>query len=174
MSTPRFVPSHAAARAARAARVTDFAGTPPARRTPLRPAAGRRPPRAPGFGLPCPDAGYALLLADLTVERVTLEPVERREDAVSAIATIAIRRAAVLGRAPFMGDVAVARSLLAYDGDGPSEFTGWRARHLAGVAHDPGLQQRLADVAMPAIESGDPVAANVLRTWREALRQSLL
>ena len=173
MSTPRFVPSHAAAHAARAPRVTDFAGIPPARRSPLRPAAGRRPPRAPGFGLPCPDAGYALLLADLTIEHVTLEPVERKEDAVSAIATIAIRRAAVLGRAPFIGDVAVARSLLGYDGDGPSEFTVWRARQLAGIAHDPDLQQRLADVAMPAIESCDPIDANVVRTWREALRQSL-
>jgi hypothetical protein len=154
-------------------RLTDFAGIPPARRSPVRPAAGRRPPRAPGFGLPCPDAGYALLLADHTVDRVALEPVERREDAVSAIGTIAIRRAAVLGRAPCIRDVAVALRLLAYDGDGPSEFTGWRARELAGIARDPDLRQRLADAAMPAIESRDPIDADVARAWREALRRLL-
>jgi hypothetical protein len=167
MSTPRFVHSNAAG----APRVTDFAGIPPARPSLVRPAAGRRPPRAPGFGLPCPDAGYALLLAHRTVDRVVLEPVERRDDAVSAIGTIAIRRAAVLGRAPCIRDVAVALRLLAYDGDEPSEFTGWRARQLAGIAHDPGLQQRLADAAMPAIESRDPIDADVVLTWREALRR---
>ena len=46
-------------------------------------------------------------------------------------------------------------------------------RVVAGVAHDPGLQQRLADVAMPALQSRDPIGADVVRRWREALRQRL-
>ena len=107
----------------------DFGGIPPARRSPLRPGAGRRPPLAPGFGLPCPDAGYALLLAHLTGDDVVLEPGEERQDADWAMATVAMRRAGVLGRAPCVEDVKIARTLLAYDGSealfsGPMRSTG--------------------------------------------------
>ena len=145
MATPPFVHSR---HVAHASRVVDFGGIPPARRNPPRPFAGRRPPRAPGFGLPCPDAGYALLLAHLTEERLILEPGERQEDATWSIATIAMCLAGVEGRAPFMGDLEIAQSMLAYDGKGPRAFTRWRAREFVGIADDPDLRQRLRDVTM--------------------------
>ena len=150
---------------------TSAASRPPDGRR-CAPGAGRRPPLAPGFGLPCPDAGYTLLLAHLTDDDVVLEPDEEREDADWAIATVAMRRAGVLGRAPFIEDVEVARTLLAYDGteDG-GDFRGWRVRLLTGVADDPDLRQRLADVAIVAAEMRHPVDVDAARRWQAALRQ---
>ena len=168
MATPRFVPPVTDLRPPRR---MDFGGIPPARRLPLRPGAGRRPPLAPGFGSPCPDGGYALLLAHLADDDVMLEPGEEREDANWAIATVAMRRAGVLGRAPFAEDVKIARTLLAYDGSEDGDFSGWRVRRLTGVADDADLRQRLADVAIVAAEMHHPVDVDAARRWRAALRQ---
>jgi hypothetical protein len=170
MATPPFVPT---THAAQPSRVTDFAGIPPAHRSPPRPGAGRRPPRSPGFGIPCPDAGYALLLAHLTESHLALEQAERTEDANWAIATIAMRRAGLLGRAPFIEDLAFARALLAYDASESGDFTRWRTRRLTGIAHDPDLRQRLSDVAMVAAEVAHPPTVDTVRAWRAALRQSI-
>jgi hypothetical protein len=170
MATPPFVPTP---RSTQRPRDTDFAVIPPARRSPLRPAAGRRPPHAPGFGTPCPDAGYALLLARLTECQLELEPAERRDDANCAIATIAIRRAGLLGRAPFFDDLAFARALLAY-GDGDSaDFARWRTRHLAGIARDADLSERLADVAMLVADMAHPPTDDTVSAWQAALRQAI-
>jgi len=169
MATPPFVhPRHVPP----ASRIIDFGGIPPARRTPPPPFAGRRPPRAPGFGLPCPDAGYALLLAHLTQERLVLEPSERGEDARWTIATIAMCLAGAEGRAPFMRDLEIAQSLLAYDGKGPPDFTRWRAHEFVGIANDPDLRQRLRDVTM-LVELRDPHDVDAIHTWRDALRGPL-
>jgi hypothetical protein len=170
MATPRFVPS---ASAVLPPRRTDFGGIPPARRSPLRPGAGRRPPRSPGFGLPCPDAGYALLLAHLTDEYVVLELVERRQDAYWAIAILAMRRAGALGRAPLIEDLEIARSALAYDGGGPADFTRWRARRLSGIAHDPNLRQNLVDVVMLAGELPPSADLDAVGGWRATLRRHM-
>ena len=124
-------------------RRTDFAGIPPARRSPLRPGAGGRPPRSPGFGLPCPDAGYALLLADLAEDYVVLELVERRQDAEWAIAIVAMRRAGALGRAPIIEDLEIARTCWRTMGAGlPTSPAGglaaWPARPRPGSPSAPG------------------------------------
>jgi hypothetical protein len=169
MATPPFVhPRHVAG----TPRIVDFGGIPPARRSPPPPLAGRRPPRAPGFGLPCPDAGYALLLARLTEQRLVLEPAERVADATWAIATIAMCLAGLEGRAPFIGDLEIAESVLAYDGKGPPDFSRWRAHELAGIAQDPDLRQRLCDVTM-LVELRDPHDLEAVRTWRGALHRAL-
>ncbi|MET0325669.1 MAG: hypothetical protein ABW219_10635 [Ilumatobacteraceae bacterium] len=171
MATPRFVPLVTDVRPSRPA---DFGGIPPARRSPPLRGAGRRPLVAPGFGVPCPDAGYALLLARLTDVAIELEPHERRVDADWAIATVAMRRAGALGRAPFLEDVEVARTLLAYDQAGDDDdFRGWRERSLAGVSRDPNLRQRLADLAALASGIRHPVDCDNARRWRETLRLHL-
>ena len=167
MATPRFVPVPPMARV----RATDFAGIPPARRALPRPGEDLRHPRAPGFGLPCPDGGYALLLAHLTETRTVLAPGERREDADWAVATVAMRRAGALGRAPFIEDLEVGRILLAYDDTDDPEFARWRARQLYGIAHDPDRWQPLADAALLAAELRHPLDPDAVRTWRNALRQ---
>ena len=114
---------------------------------------------------------YALLLADLAEE--VLEPQERRNDAECAIATIAMRRAGLVGRAPLIEDLALARTLLAYDGNGPTDFTRWRAHSLSGIAHDPELTRRLGDVALLAAELPNPPDGDAVGKWRDALRRCI-
>jgi hypothetical protein len=76
--------------------------------------------------------------------------------------------AGVEGRAPLMGDLEIAQSMLAYDGKGPRDFTRWRAHEFVGIAKDPGLRQRLRDVTMLS-ELRDPHDVDAVRTWRDAL-----
>ena len=152
-------------------RATDFAGIPPARRARPHPGEVLRHPRAPGFGLPCPDGGYALLLAHLTETRVVLASGERLEDADWAVATVAMRRAGALGRAPLIEDIEVGRILLAYDDTDDAEFARWRARQLHGIAHDPDRLQELADAALGAAELRHPLDPDAVHNWRNALRQ---
>jgi hypothetical protein len=124
--------------------------------------------------MPCPDAGYALLLAHHPEKALTLAPEEERADAERAIAVVALRRACDLGRAPCVYDVALARVLLAYDDDQPVdvEFVQWRASALLGLADVDGLQLGLtAAVTKCGLpEAGDDSAVH---RWRARLRDLL-
>jgi hypothetical protein len=149
----------------------DFGRIPPARRHDPIPGEGRRPVVAPGFGLPCPDAGYALFLAALAVEHLVLEFGDRRDDAECAIATVAVRRAGMLGRAPLLQDVEIGRTLLAYDQPTDADFARWRARWICGIARDVDLRQRLADAALASETLRPPLDADAVHGWRATLRQ---
>jgi hypothetical protein len=84
------------------------------------------------------------------------------------IATVAVRHAGGLGRAPCIHDVELGRTVLAYDGGGPVEFSHWRASTLSGIARNLELQQRLTD----ALETlPNPADADALRRWWAALPQ---
>ena len=162
MATPRFVPVGPRERA----RPIDFAGIPPARRTQPRAGEVLHQPRARGFGVPCPDGGYALLLAREVAGDLALAAGDQREDAVWAIATVAMRRAAVVGRAPVIYDVLFASALLAYDDPDALECAVLRARLLSGVAHDPDLRQWLSDAVNSAAEVSVRSTAEAIATWR--------
>lgn len=170
MATPRFVPTapfrHPTHR-------EDFGRIPPARRPEPMRGEGRRPVIAPGFGLPCPDAGYALFLAAFADEHLELELGDRRDDAECAIATVAMRRAGMLGRAPLPQDVEIGRALLAYDQPTDADFAGWRARWIRGIAHNDDLRQRLADAALASEALRPPLDADAVHGWRALLRQRL-
>jgi hypothetical protein len=102
-----------------------------------------------------------------------LELVERRQDAEWVIAIVAMRRAG-----PSVGSRSsrISRSpalLLAYDGSGPAEFTRWRARRLAGIAHDPDLRQPLADVVILAGELPPSADRDAVGSWRATLRRHM-
>jgi hypothetical protein len=118
--------------------------------------------------VPCPDAGYAFRLAHLSEHGLILEPRERSHDANWAIATVAVRHAGGLGRAPCIRDVVLGRTVLAYDGAGPVAFSRWRATSLSGISQDLDLQQRLMD-ALKALP--DPADADGLRNWWAAVPQ---
>ncbi len=168
MATPRFVPSaplgHPIHREA-------FDRIPVARRHEPSRGQGRRPVVGPGFGLPCPDAGYALFLAAHSVEHLVLEFGDGRDDAKCAIATIAMRRAGMLGRAPLLQDVEIGRTLLAYEQPTDVDFARWRAGWIRGIAHDDDLRQRLADAALPTAALSPPLDADAVSGWRADLRQ---
>ena len=64
-------------------------------------------PRGRLFGVPGPNIGYALTLAQRIGERLTLAPHERLDDALAVVSELAMKRAASFGRAPVMADLVV-------------------------------------------------------------------
>jgi hypothetical protein len=86
----------------------------PAPWEPHRPGESRPRPRRenlPGLGVPGPDQGYALELATRFKDRLALEPGEHAEDVLSGAVAIALRRAAIFGRAPISADIELALRL---------------------------------------------------------------
>lgn len=100
-------------------------------------------PQERRFGDPGPDAGYALAL----IARRTLSVIdgEDHHDAQAVVAELAMRRAAVFGRAPMITDVDLAIALLGYDGTADSEFATRRARAVQGAGHDYPTRRALVD-----------------------------
>jgi hypothetical protein len=125
--------------------------------------------------MPCPDAGYALLLAHRSENTLTLAPGERCADAEWAIAIVALRRACDLGRAPCMYDVGLARVLLAYDDDQPEAgFVQWRVCALLGIADaDADALRSGLTVAVTKGSLPDPSNRAAVRRWRALLRDGL-
>jgi hypothetical protein len=107
-----------------------------------------------------------LRLAREVVADLALAAGEQREDAVWAIATVAMRRAGVVGRAPIIHDVLFADALLAYDDPDELECAVLRARLLCGVAHDPDLRQWLSDAVNAAAEVSVRSTAEAIARWR--------
>jgi hypothetical protein len=97
------------------------------------------------LGSPGPNVGYALTLANRVRDQLTLAPHEHRDDAIAVVADIAMRRAALFGRAPVMPDVDFAIQILAYRGDADPDFVTWRVRAVHGTHHDYYERRSLVD-----------------------------
>jgi hypothetical protein len=125
----------------------------PAPWVPHRPGESRPHPHGQnlaGLGIPGPDQGYALELANRFEDRLRLEPDERAEDILAGAVAIALRRAALFGRAPVATDVELALAMFKFlvgdDGTSPStDLVAWRREHFAGAAHDYWRRRALAD-----------------------------
>jgi hypothetical protein len=162
MATPEYVPQPALVKV----RLTDFAGIPPPRPLPPRPVEMLEPPREPGFGVPCPDAGYGFLLGHRFAGYLVVDPAEDREDAHWAAATIGVRRAGRAGRAPEVNDFHAGRRLLGYDGTAPEWFVRWRTIRLHRISRDPHLAQWLADAAEEGVGvTAAPPREELVRWW---------
>jgi hypothetical protein len=120
---------------------------------PERPWAPNRPGELTGtgmpwggaFGMPGPDAGYALRLV---VRRdLILADHEHRVDADVAVAAVAAARSSLVGRGPTKGDIDAAIVILGYDAD--SDFGPSRAAAIGGSAHHP-LRIRRLIAGIPA------------------------
>ena len=64
-------------------------------------------PMGPQFGTPGPDAGYALKLAHRFEGTLVLTDGESEQDAIAGCVAVAMRRAALFGRAPVIHDLTV-------------------------------------------------------------------
>jgi hypothetical protein len=91
------------------------------------------------FGMPGPDAGYALSL--VAPRELTLADHEHRTDADAAVAAVAAARSSLVGRGPTKGDVDAAIVILGYDVE--SDFGPVRAAAIGGSAHHPLRIRRL-------------------------------
>lgn len=88
------------------------------------------------LGSPGPNVGYALTLAHRMRDRFVLAPHEHLDDAMDLVAEIAMRRAALFGRAPVMPDVLFGMQIMGYRGDADRDFVTWRVRAVQGVHHN--------------------------------------
>ena len=85
------------------------------------------------FGMPGPDAGYALKLA--AGRDLILAENEHRADANVAVAAVAAARASFSRRGPTKIDLDAAIVILGYDAE--NDFGAERAAAIAGSAHHP-------------------------------------
>jgi hypothetical protein len=97
------------------------------------------------LGSPGPNVGYALTLANRARDRFVLAPHEHPDDAIAVVAEIAMRRAALFGRAPVMPDVEFGMRIMGYGGDAAADFVEWRVRAVQGTHHDYSERRALVD-----------------------------
>ena len=89
-----------------------------------------------GLGVPGPDQGYALRLARRFEDRLVLSPGEDMEDVVVGCVGVALKRAALFGRAPVSADVEIAFRVFGFMPPAPEEsVVAWRKGLFAGVSH---------------------------------------
>jgi hypothetical protein len=97
------------------------------------------------LGSPGPNVGYALTLANRLRDRFVLAPHEGLEDAIAVVAEIAMRRAAIFGRAPVITDVEFGMEIIGYRGDADPDFVTWRKRAVRGAQHNYYERRALVD-----------------------------
>jgi hypothetical protein len=174
MSAPEFVPRTAVG-------VTKAYESPPRRPDPwlaVRPGdlGGARQPEGPGMGVQGPDQGYALTLARRLRDRLVLTDGERADDVIAGCLGIALRRAALFGRAPVIDDVRLALNLFGFLGDDPpAEVVEFRRARFAGLdsTHHYAEARELATLVPESTlrMTPDQVAAR-RDDWRELLAMS--
>jgi hypothetical protein len=103
-----------------------------------------RQPLGPRLGVPGPDQGYALKIAEPFRDRLVLTAGESADDALGGCIAIAMKRAALFGRAPTVHDLTVAFSLWGYLGEAPPELAERRRELFAGVGHPHHYMERRA------------------------------
>lgn len=93
-------------------------------------------PTGAGLGVPGPDQGYALRLARRFEGELLLGPGEHAADAIAGCVGVALKRAALFGRAPVSADLEVAFRVFGFLPPAPDEsLAAWRRELFAGVSH---------------------------------------
>jgi hypothetical protein len=131
---------------------------------------GPEQPKGSLMGTPGPDAGYALTLAHHFRDRLQVARPETVHDAEAVAAEVAIKRAALFGRAPVMTDLELVFALFGWLGGAPPDLVEWRRLAAAGAAHDYNKRRALVDRVGEDVlrRQGQGVQA-ALGNWRELL-----
>ncbi|MDQ3569019.1 MAG: hypothetical protein M3396_00030 [Actinomycetota bacterium] len=131
MAQPDYVPLSSVDRVRPSARLP-----PPRRWFQDRPAEVGKPGQPMGgrFGVPGPDQGYGMLMAEQFEDRLELAEGERAEDAISGCVGVGLRRAALYGRAPTKADMELAFTVWGFLGDAPAELVELRKPFFQGAA----------------------------------------
>ncbi len=138
---------------------------------PAEVATGRQPV-GPRLGYPGPDIGYALTLLPVIRDELHLAPLEHAADAEVGCVNIAMRRAAIYGRAPVIHDLRIAFTVWGFlDQQPPDELVAYRRPRFAGAAHDYDTQRAIVD-QIPDETLRLPLS-DVKATYRERWEQLL-
>ena len=177
MPTDPFVPSELADRPRHKQNLPPGLAPPPARdwRADRPGDLGGVEPEGSLLGRPGPNVGYAYTLAARARDGLRISPHEHAEDVIAVIAEIAGKRAARFGRAPVMGDIDVAISLLGYDGviDGP--FLDLRIRLSHEASHSYIKRRALVDAVPDALLALPmPKLLDQVDDWRGRLLEQAL
>jgi hypothetical protein len=93
-------------------------------------------PEGEGFGVQGPDQGYALKIVNVVFRPLLKLGRLSAEDAIAGCLGIALKRAALYGRAPVAGDWRVAFTFWGFLDDSPDpELVAKREEWFAGVSH---------------------------------------
>ncbi len=118
-------------------------------------------PSGPALGTAGPDAGYAYRLVHLFDDRLHLGYVAK-EDAIAGCVEVAMKRAALFGRAPIVHDLTVAFTIYGFlDPDPDVELAERRRREFAEIRSSHHYSERRYVV--------DRVAEAALRTSHDAI-----
>lgn len=122
------------------------------------------------LGTPGPDQGYALTLAERFKDRLEIAPPETAHDALALGAEVAMKRAALFGRAPVLADVEVGLTLFGWLGGAPPDLVEWRRLAAAGAAEDYARRRTLVDAVPEAVLRRHPgEIRDGLDRWRQLL-----
>ena len=160
MGQPDYVPLSSADRV----RPTDR--LPPAKRWYQdRPAeiTGPQVPTGRRRGIPGPDQGYGMMLAEQFEDQLQLEEGERPDDVIPGCLGVGLRRAALFGRAPVKADMEFAFTLWGFLGGAPPELVELRKPLFQGTAKAYLDQRAIVD----------HVAESTLRLTPEQVREHL-
>ena len=139
--------------------------------TPTRPGeiAGHAPSGAK-MGRPGPDQGYALKLATLYHGKLRLADGEHEHDVIAGCLGVALKRAALFGRAPVVHDLELAFAVFGFTGaaNAPAELRQWRATRFESAGHHYEVQRAIADAVPDATLRLTPEAVKdaVPTGWR--------
>ena len=97
------------------------------------------------LGVQGPDQGYALRLARILSPQLELAPNEDIADATAGCVSVALRRAALYGRAPIMADVRLAFGMWGFLPGAPPELVAFRRPLFEGIAHHYDAQRSVAE-----------------------------
>jgi hypothetical protein len=115
---------------------------------PTRPAElGTTPPTGRQMGRPGPDQGYALVLARRFEGQLGLLDGEDEHDVIAGCLGVALKRAALFGRAPVIHDLEVAFSVFGFlGGTIPTDLRTFRVKLFQSAGHHYEQQRAIADL----------------------------
>lgn len=129
---------------------------------------GNAHPTGRRLGTPGPDQGYALKLARQFEGRLELAAGEHHEDAVAGCVAVAMKRAALFGRAPVVYDLELAFTLWGFMGGAPAELVAFRTPLFQAVAHHYDDQRKIVDrVSDDTLRLTPAQVRDRLASWRE-------
>jgi hypothetical protein len=140
---------------------------------PERPAEikGNVHPTGRHLGTPGPDQGYALRLARRFEHRLKLGPAEQAEDATAGCLAVALKRAALHGRAPVVYDLELSFVLWGFLDEEPADLVAFRTPMFQAVAHDYSRRRDIVDrVPEETLRLSPTQVVQRLESWRELVR----